>query len=506
MTEHILRTIWVYSESNPLLFTRFAFWIFLTVVLAGYAIVYRNFTLRHLWLFLASIFFYYKSGGFFFILLLISIVTDYTAGIRIAATNRKSVKHLWVWISLLVNLGLLGYFKYTGLFVEWLNHLPGINITASNWLAGYSNKLLHTHFDINNILLPVGISFYTFQTISYTLDVYRGKTEPVRRFTDFAFYVSFFPQLVAGPIVRAAQFIPQLKQKFRLSKDEFGHALFLILTGLFKKMVIADMLARTIVDKVFDQPSAYTALENLFAWYGYGLQIFSDFSGYTDIAIGVALLFGFRIPVNFNAPYKAVSLTDFWRRWHISLSSWLRDYLYIPLGGNRKGSVRSWINIMITMLLGGLWHGASIRFLIWGGLHGAGLVLEKIFFRIVPSLRTSRRKGRWFFRILVFHWVTFLWLFFRAGDMQTVRAMIYSVANNWNPLTIPEILKYYAGVIALLFIGYFFHWLSAQWQENLRGWFLKTPIWLKFFVAIVFVILLFQIKDTGFRPFIYFRF
>ncbi|NOY37615.1 MAG: MBOAT family protein, partial [Chlorobi bacterium] len=360
--EQAVKGLWLYSESNPLLFTQFAFWLFLTIVLLGYAFVYRNLTIRQIYLFLISLFFYYKSGGLFFILLLISIVTDYTAGIKIHRTSNRSVKQLWVMISLIINLGLLAYFKYTFFITGLLNTIPGVHLAATNFLAGWSNQWFHTHFDISRIILPVGISFYTFQTISYTLDIYRGKVKPVSRFTDFAFYVSFFPQLVAGPIVRAAQFIPQLKEKFRLSRDEFGHALFLIMSGLIKKIVFADMLAYLIVDKVFDQPAAYSGLENLMAWYGYGLQIFCDFSGYTDIAIGVALLFGFRIPANFNAPYKASSLTDFWRRWHISLSSWLRDYLYIPLGGNRKGTVRSWVNILVTMVLGGLWHGASLRF------------------------------------------------------------------------------------------------------------------------------------------------
>ena len=222
--------------------------------------------------------------------------------------------------------------------------------------------------------------------------------EPVRNIIDFGFYVSFFPHLVAGPIVRASVFIPQIYQEFKLSKHEFSHALYMISKGLIKKIIISNFIALNLVDRVFDAPSIYSGFENLLAIYGYGLQIYCDFSGYTDIAIGVALILGFRLPVNFNSPYKAKSITDFWKRWHISLSQWLRDYLYISLGGNRKGKIRTYLNLMITMLLGGLWHGASLRFIIWGGLHGIGLVINKIW----NSIFKGRLRTRWIGGYLLF--------------------------------------------------------------------------------------------------------
>lgn len=500
------KNLWIFSENQPMIFTRPGFWIFLTFVLLVYSLLYRKLSLRHAWLFLASLFFYYKTGGIFFILLLISIITDYIAGIRIASTQRPTIRKIWVAVSLVVNLSLLFYFKYTFFFLGLIRDATGLDIPQVNYLAVLGNQWFHTRFNISGIILPVGISFYTFQTLSYTLDVYRQKVGPVRRFTDFAFYVSFFPQLVAGPIVRAAQFIPQLSKKFRLSRDEFGHALYLILLGLFKKMVIADMLARLVVDKVFDQPAAYTAIENLMAWYGYGLQIFCDFSGYTDIAIGVSLLFGFRIPANFHAPYQAVSLTDFWHRWHISLSSWLRDYLYIPLGGNRKGRVRGWINILVTMILGGLWHGANLRFLFWGMAHGLVLVVEKIVFRIFPGLQNPKKIGRWVMQFCTFHVVTFLWVFFRAPDMQTVQSMIRSTLHHWGKINYPELFEYYGLTLALLALGYAVHWLPAQWQENARGMFVKTPLALKFLITCIMAWLFIQVSVAGYRPFIYFRF
>ena len=289
------------------------------------------------------------------------------------------MRRVFILFSIISNLGILAYFKYTGFIVNTINDLLELIIKVYDFLAAFSNSHLGTSFNISNIILPVGISFFTFQSLSYTIDVYRKKMEPVRNIIDFGFYVSFFPQLVAGPIVRASEFIPQLYSEFQLAKREFSHALFLISKGLIKKIIISDFIAINFIDRVFDAPSIYSGFENLMAVYGYGLQIYCDFSGYTDIAIGVALILGFRLPVNFNSPYKAASITDFWKRWHISLSRWLKDYLYIPLGGNRKGKIRTNINLMITMLLGGLWHGASLRFIIWGGLHGIGLVINRIW-------------------------------------------------------------------------------------------------------------------------------
>ncbi len=501
-----LHSLLNYSPEQPLLFTRPFFWGFLAVVLLLYSLVYRKIRLRNLYLFLVSLFFYYKTGGFFFILLLISTVTDYLAARRVHAARRPATKKLWVAFSLVVNLGLLAYFKYTFFFVDLYNRLTGAHGVPHDYLAGLSNAIFHSHFDITAIFLPVGISFYTFQTISYTVDVYRGKTEPVKRFADFAFFVSFFPQLVAGPIVRAAQFIPQLTAHYSLSRREFGHALFLILAGLVKKMVIADFLAVNFVDRVFAHPAAFTGIENLLAVYGYALQIYCDFSGYTDIAIGVALLFGFRIPLNFNAPYKAVSLTDFWHRWHISLSSWLRDYLYIPLGGNRKGKLRTYLNLMITMVLGGLWHGADYRFLIWGTMHGAGLVVDKLLG--IPRW-LKERPARWknfLTGLLTFHFVLFLWIFFRARSMEDVRAMLWQITHHTYPAAFVREVQARALIFAVVVAGFFLHWLPAQWQENLRGLFIRLPLWVKMLITLLIVLLLVAVKGNGFRPFIYFQF
>jgi len=362
--------IFLYNPEKPMLFSSLFFWGFFAITLFGYSFIYKKHWLRNTYLFILSLFFYYKSGGYFFSLLVFTTIVDYSVGFALGKSKTKFTRKFLIIISVAANLLVLAYFKYSYFFVDITNNLLGTNFKVVNLLADWTNSLTGLYFDIDSIILPVGISFYTFQSMSYTIDVYRKKLAPVKSIIDFGFFVTFFPQLVAGPIVRASEFIPQLYLDYKLTKREFGYALFLILNGLIKKMVISDYISMNFVDRVFDNPMAYSGFENLTGVYGYGLQIYCDFSGYTDIAIGVALLLGFRLPINFNSPYKASNITDFWRRWHISLSTWLRDYLYITLGGNRKGKFRTYFNLMLTMVLGVLSHGSIIRFIILGTIHG----------------------------------------------------------------------------------------------------------------------------------------
>ncbi|MCA1756895.1 MAG: hypothetical protein LC649_05505 [Bacteroidales bacterium] len=510
-------TIAGYNPGSPFLFTALSFWIFMFILLAGYSIIYSKPFLRNGYLFLFSLFFYYKSGGLFFFLLLISTVTDYTAARIIHAAARKSVKRFFLIISLIVNLGMLAYFKYAMFLTDAVNELFNISLPVTDWLSVISNRHLGTSLDISVIILPVGISFFTFQTISYTMDIYRGRIKPVRNLADFGFYVSFFPQLVAGPIVRASEFVPQLYTRFSLSAREWGHALFLILSGLVKKIVISDYIAVNMVDRIFSAPGAFSGLENLLAIYGYGLQIYCDFSGYTDIAIGIALMLGYRLPVNFNSPYKASSLTDFWRRWHISLSRWLRDYLYVPMGGNRKGKLRTSVNIMITMLLGGLWHGAAWRFLVWGALHGAGMVVEKVFVSL--SKRWRRRgndaadyngfRGRLFrfaALLITFNFVSFCWIFFRAPGMENVKLMLLRISSSFMPSEPLASLAGWGSVLIVIGAGYLLHFLPVKVKEAYRGLFISLPIPVKIFITWVTALVLYNISMAGAQPFIYFRF
>ena len=413
----ILNYIFAFNAESPLLFTQFYFWGFFALVYALFALIMdrvpdslgnKKLHLRNVYLMFVSWFFYYKTSGLFLLLLLFVTLSDWLIAQRIYKTKNK----FWLCLSVAIDLGFLAYFKYAYFFTDAFNDLFGTSYSI-----------------VDKIILPVGISFYIFQVISYTADVYRGRIQPVKNILDFGFYVSFFPQLVAGPIVRAEEFIPQLYKPFHLSRRAFGIAVFWIINGLGKKIIMSDFLAVNLIDRVFDNPLLFSGFENLFALFAYSLQVYADFSGYTDIAIGVAMLMGFYLPMNFNSPYKSQSPQEFWRRWHMSLGRWLKTYLYIPLGGNRSigfgtyfwvtvialvsASLTGWwlgimipyavlivamiivprflkdanrlklfysnLNSFITQVLGGLWHGASWNFIIWGGINGFGMIIEKIW-------------------------------------------------------------------------------------------------------------------------------
>lgn len=398
-----LRHIFAFNTESPLLFTQFYFWAFFAIVYAIFAIIMdvgknRNATdgrtrlhMRNIFLMVVSWFFYYKTSGIFLLILLFITTSDWLIAKRIYSKQQLSQTTraiIWLVLSIIIDLGLLFYFKYAYFFTNVFNNLFGSNFAVFDIFAyignGFSND---GRFSVDSIILPVGISFYIFQVISYTVDVFRGHIKPVKNLLDFGFYVSFFPQLVAGPIVRANEFIPQLYRPFRLSRRMAGLAIFWILNGLIKKIILSDYLAVNLIDRVFENPLLFSGFENLFALFAYSLQVYADFSGYTDIAIGLALLMGFYLPQNFDSPYKSTNPQEFWRRWHMSLSRWLKSYLYIPLGGNRKvlgievkNKVTAGnINSFATMLLGGLWHGASWNFVIWGALNGIGMVVYKIW-------------------------------------------------------------------------------------------------------------------------------
>jgi alginate O-acetyltransferase complex protein AlgI len=502
----ILRSVFRYDNKAPMIFAVPAFWLFFLVVLAGYSLVWKKLFVRNAYLFVVSLFFYYKSGGLFLFLLILVTVVDFCCGLLIYRSRTRLMSRFYIILSLVSNLGLLSYFKYTGFFADTINKVFGTNLQVHDFLAGFSNSLLGTSFDVSNIILPVGISFFTFQSLSYTLDIYRKKLEPVKNIIDFGFYVSFFPQLVAGPIVRASEFIPQLYTEFHLSKREYNHALYLILKGLIKKVIISDFIALGFIDRVFDAPALYSGFENLMAVYGYGLQIYCDFSGYTDIAIGLGLIMGFRLPLNFNSPYKAAGIGDFWRRWHISLSRWLKDYLYIPLGGNRKGKLRTNVNLLTTMLLGGLWHGADLRFIIWGGLHGLGLVADKIWKSLTGNMAGSGKIGTMIKVFLTFQFVNFCWIFFRAPDMGSIGIMIRQIFTGFSPGSYLTVLPSYGSVFLLILAGYTIHFLPETVKESFRGLFINIPAPVRFAVVLLVAVLLFQMRTPEVTPFIYFRF
>jgi D-alanyl-lipoteichoic acid acyltransferase DltB (MBOAT superfamily) len=502
----LLGELFRYDPDEPMIFSSPAFWIFLLIVLAGYSLIFNKPFIRNLYLLLVSLFFYYKSGGFFIILLLLVTIVDYSCGLMIYRSESRPGRRFFLILSLVSNLLLLSYFKYTAFFTDLVNSVFGTGFVVHDYLAAFSNNHLGTSLDVSSIILPVGISFFTFQSLSYTIDVYRSKVAPVRNIADFGFYVSFFPQLVAGPIVRASEFIPQIYEKFRLNQREFSHALYLILKGLVKKIVISDFIAVGFIDRVFETPAIYSGFENLMAVYGYGLQIYCDFSGYTDIAIGIGLILGFRLPVNFNSPYKASDVSEFWKRWHISLSRWLKDYLYIPLGGNRKGRIRTQMNLMITMLLGGLWHGADLRFILWGALHGVGLVFNKLWNRLSGSGRGSGLLRRALAVFLTFNFVNFCWIFFRSPDVHSAGIMLKQIFTAFVPGSYMALLTVYGTVFILILTGYFVHFLPEKVKEAYRGLFINMPLALQMVVALLAALLIFQMRSPDIVPFIYFRF
>ncbi|MBQ1939281.1 MAG: MBOAT family protein, partial [Alistipes sp.] len=408
-------------------------------------------------------------------------------------TQGKRMRKFLVAMSVVLNLSLLGYFKYTNFFIDLTNQLVGEGM-----------------FEFQNIFLPVGISFFVFQSMSYTIDIYRRKLRPLDSWFDYLFYLSFFPQLVAGPIVRASDFIPQIRRRPIVTREMLGSAVFLLLTGLFKKAVISDYIALNFVDRIFDEPLLYSGVECLVGIYGYSLQIYCDFSGYSDMAIGLALLMGFHFPKNFDAPYHSATITEFWRRWHISLSSWLRDYLYISLGGNRKGKLRTYLNLLITMLLGGLWHGAAIRFVLWGALHGVALALHKVWLSFVPGAKMLGKEMNPVMRLLgvvfTFHLVAFGWLIFRADSMQTVELMLHQIFTAFDLSLLPQLVEGYAASMLLIAVGYLLHLSPSRLDEWMRRGIIRTPMVMQVVLLVAVIWLVMQVKSADIQPFIYFQF
>ncbi len=502
----ILAQFFSYSTLEPLLFTRVEFWIFFALVWLAYLWFHNRLNSRSLFLLAVSLLFYYKSSGLFFFLILLSIAFNYGMALWIESRGRRAWRKSLLCFTVAMNLLLLCYCKYTGFFIEGYNALFGAGLTFNGPLTGVLMGLLGVDIDVaKSLVLPVGISFFTFQALSYVVDVYRGDIKALRNPIDFGFYLSFFPQLVAGPIVRASDFIPLIHAPYSLSVREAGHALYLIIIGLIKKCILSDFIALNLVDRVFANPAAYSGVENLLSVYGYTLQIYCDFSGYTDIAIGLALLLGFHLPINFNRPYRAVSITDFWRRWHISLSTWLRDYLYIPLGGNRHGKWMRNVNLMLTMLLGGLWHGASWTFVAWGGAHGLGLILSKLVDRL-PGPLLSNSFFRFCRAVVVFHIVASLWVFFRAGSFTEAIEIFQRVFSGVGFAHMGSIVVSYGHVCCLMLVGYTLQWIPTPWLERMRGAFIGSPVVVKFILTLMAVLVVLYYQSAGLQPFIYFAF
>jgi len=472
-----------------LLFPTATFAIFFLIVLP---LSWLTMPWPHRWrpfIVIASYVFYSWWDWRFVFLLAGCTVWNQVLAVRIWRTPDRSRRKALLFLALAGNLGVLGYFKYYDFFVSSTDNMATV--------VG-----LDLPFSLKTIVLPVGISFFTFMAISYVVDAYRGDFQPTT-LEKFAVYLSFFPHLVAGPIVRPGELIPQLETPRDPRRVDTSRAFYLIATGLFKKVVIANYLASSIVDQVFAAPGQHSSLEILIAVYAYAVQIYADFSGYTDIAIGIALLLGFSFPQNFDSPYAAVSVQDFWRRWHMTLSRWLRDYVYIPLGGNRRGSVATYRNLMLTMLIGGLWHGAAWTFVVWGGLHGAALAGER-WWRERRGAAAPRATGwpLWRARILTFHFVCLAWIFFRSDSFASAWDMIEGLFTQWgrpSPLVT-------SGVLLALAVGIGSQYLPARVPRILMARFSRLPVLAQATVLALALMLTSVLGPEGVAPFIYFQF
>jgi D-alanyl-lipoteichoic acid acyltransferase DltB (MBOAT superfamily) len=409
--------------------------------------------------------------------------------VRIWRSRSQAQRRALLWLALAGNLGVLGYFKYYDFFVTSTDNMGA-------WVG------LDAPLSVKSIVLPVGISFYTFMAISYVVDAYRGEFEPTT-LEKFAVYLSFFPHLVAGPIVRPSELIPQIDTPRNPRRVDTSRAFYLIATGLFKKVVIANYLASSIVDEVFAAPGQHSSLEILIAVYAYAVQIYADFSGYTDMAIGIALLLGFSFPQNFDSPYAAVSVQDFWRRWHMTLSRWLRDYVYIPLGGSRRGTILTYRNLMLTMLIGGLWHGAAWTFVVWGGLHGAALAGERWWRdRRGPAEARQTTRNRWIARIVTFHFVCFAWIFFRSDSFASAWEMIEGLFTGWGEAS-PLVT---GGVLLAIAVGIGSQYLPARVPRIVMARFSRLPVLGQAAVLAFALMLTSVLGPEGVAPFIYFQF
>ena len=480
-----------YTEGEPMLFSSGLFWALFLIFLPVYAIVKQRRWQMVLFVIAFSMFFYYKSSGLFVGLLFGTSVVDWTLSHILVRQRRRWARRLCVAVSLCTSLGILAYFKYANFFL-W------------NW-----HQMVGSNFAPLDIILPVGISFYTFQSVSYIIDVYKGRVAPTSTWMDYAFFLSFFPALVAGPIVRADYFLPQIRQNATPTRQMVYTGLWLIILGVVKKAVIADYVAQY-NDLIFSVDPAtgvpgYSGFETMMGIIGYTMQIYCDFSGYSDMAIGLALIMGFRLATNFNFPYKAQNLTDFWRRWHISLSTWLRDYIYIPLGGNRKGTARTYVNNFATMVIGGLWHGAAWKFVFWGAMHGAGLAVHKASKPWLGRLGDSWpvKAMAW---LTTMTFVALLWVFFRADSFSDSVAIIGHAFSDFSLSYAAPFMAVRGLWLILMAVIIVAHMLPTNFWDRAADWFVRSPWIAKLLIFVVVIQLVLELRGEDVAPFIYFQF
>ena len=550
-----LYDIFSFAETDRMVFNRLDFWLFFLAFMMIFSMLHKFQLIRSIFITVVSFFLYYKTSGLFVLLLGLSITVNYFLGKWIHRVEKDLGRKWIIAFSAIFNVFFLGFFKYAYFFTDSFNEMFHTQYEAINWFAQMGNGFFGDGFFETKILLPAGVSFFTFQSISYVVDIYRKEISPVKNYFDYAFYVTYFPHVIMGPIVRARDFIPQIYQPFQLSKSDFSVSVILVVKGLIKKIVLADYIAVHFIDKIVDAPEAYPGFVSVMAMWGYSLQIYGDFSGYTDIAIGISRLMGFELLPNFNSPYKANSVADFWRRWHKSLGAWLRDYLYIPLGGNRKGSWGSYIailiififlifitqwygllfiyigvtalyligvllipnfkkyvhrdlNLLITMVVGGLWHGASENFVIWGTMNGVALVIYNYWKKISPYENKPWLIVHFWKVFLTFNFITFTRIWFRLDGDGEPAVMLDQIWNHfdfsWSVFI--TVLQTYQSVFWVILIGYFFHWLPQTIKHRYEQVFIQMSMPLQIGSVILIIFIMYQAVSDTFKPFVYLAF
>ena len=514
-----LKNFFGYEPNSLLLFTGINFWIFFGILILIFSVIHERVRYRNIFLLFSSLFFYYKCGGGFVILLLLTVLANFFLGIRMGKIPEKRQRKKILLLSIFLNLGMLIWFKYTAFFITLFNQISGSHLKVFNFINWGFNQLTGSQLNLTEILVPIGISFFTFQLISYSIELYRKKIEPIRDLSDFGFYITFFPQLISGPIVKPQNFIPQISKPYELTKEEFGLAVYLILSGLIKKIVFADYLSVNFVGRVFDNPNMFTGFEGLLAIYGYTLQIYFDFSGYTDLAIGIALLLGYRLPPNFDSPYRARNISDFWKRWHMSLTTWFRDYLFLPFAyylsdkmvKPRYFKIKTELliyitGIFITFLLCGLWHGAAINFIIWGGIHGLALALHKLFYPKGGKKRKKSPYRTFVSQFVTFHFIVFTWIIFRISSTEEFIILMRKLFLQFHSELAGQIIASYWKVVILLIAGFIMVWMPSKIKETVRRSFVSLPELGKVAIIICVIVFIYQFKSSGIQPFIYFQF
>ena len=562
------------GDGSSLVFTKLDFWLFFLMVMVIFSFLNKKKLVRSIFLTAVSLFFFYKTSGFYMLLLIISVAFNYFLGIRIFK-SKKDINRKWIIaVSAIFNLLILGYFKYAYFFTASFNEMFHSDYELINQFAQFGNSFFDDTLFVEKILLPVGVSFFTFQNISYVVDIYRKEINPVKNFFHYSFFVTFFPQLVMGPIVRARDFIPQIDKPFILTKNDFSWSIIQIVKGLVKKIVIADFLIVYFIDKLlftetftFEEPGFVYVI----VMWAYSIHIYADFSGYTDIAIGLSRLMGFKLKPNFNSPYKAINVADFWRRWHISLGSWLKDYLYIPLGGNRTGGIGSYIaivliftflvfitqwwellwiysgltviyllgvtfindfkryvhrdlNLIITMVVGGLWHGPSENFVIWGAMNGCALLIYK-YWKKISFYENSKWLIVHFWKIfLTFNFITFTRIWFKLDEARIgpfkeagltdaeadklPMDLLNRIAFNFD-FSMSYFLDFvaiYQFPLIIMLSGFFVHWLPDHIKNIYEKSFTAMPMWLQVISVAMIIVLMYQAIGAEQPPFVYLQF